>query len=147
MTHDFSQSNENRGRERQKTSEVLRRTLPDVHEVHAQAKTCGAKQEILKVYSRLNSYLASKVKFSPYIIISQSEHTNIISIEKPSQQDHLKRSGYSAEEHDKSGDHGHNVVEQKSFFPKIKTNPTTQTISTSYYLPSVLNTLLPTVFI
>lgn len=56
---------------------------------------------------------------TPWNVIGyQFEHTNIISIEKSSQQDHLKRFCSSTEEHEKSCSNGHNIVEQKDFFPK-----------------------------
>lgn len=47
----------------------------------------------------------------------QSERTNIISVEKPSEQDHLKWLCGPTEEHDKCSGNGHNVVDQKNFLP------------------------------
>ena len=48
---------------------------------------------------------------------STSKHTNIISIEKSPQEDHLKRAGHTTKEHEQSSDNRHNVVDQESFFP------------------------------
>lgn len=51
--------------------------------------------------------------FSLHIV----EHTNIVSIQKSPQQDHLKRLGHATEEHEESSDDSHNIVEQEGFFP------------------------------
>ncbi len=75
-----------------------------------------------------------------HIYCTLSEHTNIISIEKSSQQDHLKRFGHSTKEHEESSDNRHDIVDQESFFPEksqTKQNKTKQNKTnkkTEYYM-------------
>lgn len=45
LTHDFSKSNKDGACESHDTSEFLWRALPEVHEVHTQAQTCGEKTD------------------------------------------------------------------------------------------------------
>lgn len=107
LTHDFSKSNENWGCEGEKTSQFLWRTLPKIHEMYTQAKTCGQKQDVKR--NNPKSMMRND---------TSSGHTNIISIEESSQQDHLKRFGRATEDHEESRNNRHNIVEQKCFFPE-----------------------------
>lgn len=78
--------------------------------MHTQAKTCGEKQEV--------ENNPAKTKQTMHANYTSSTRTDIISIEKSSQQDHLKRFGHATEEHEESSNNRHDIVEQKSFFPE-----------------------------